>query len=161
LCTIVKSLTLLNDTVSVNDVSGCGTKYPLLSSNLKISYSADAVGPTPWKLYVPKNEPVNNGENIKLLAVIWFNTTKLPSIEDDVFTTNPKFGDILAIVEPDCSSDVSNAKLAILMLVIPLPSPINDEPDDIITLPPVTNNPPLTLKLPDTNVFVFISKPLF
>ena len=38
LCTMVKSLTLLNDTVSVNDVSGCGIKYPLLSSNLKISY---------------------------------------------------------------------------------------------------------------------------
>jgi hypothetical protein len=64
LCTIVKSLTLLNDTVSVNVVSGCGTKYPLFSSYLKISYSADAVGPTPLKLYVPKNEPLINGEKI-------------------------------------------------------------------------------------------------
>ena len=50
MCTIVKSLTLLNDTVSVNDVSGCGIKYPWVSLYLKISYCADAVGPTPWKL---------------------------------------------------------------------------------------------------------------
>jgi hypothetical protein len=47
----------------------------------------------------------------------------LPSIKDDVFTTNPKFGDILAIAEPDCNSDVSNDKLAMLIFVNPLPSP--------------------------------------
>ena len=35
-------------------------KYPCVGLNLKISYSALAVAPTPWKLYVPKNEPVNN-----------------------------------------------------------------------------------------------------
>ena len=78
-----------------------------------------------------------------------------------MFTTNPLLGEIDAVNEPLFNIEVSNAKLAILMLVIPLPSPINDEPDDIITLPPVTNNPPLTLKLPDTNVLVPISKPLF
>jgi len=56
--------------------------------------------------------------------------------------------------------NVSNDKLAMLIFVIPLPSPMNVEPDETITFPPVTNNPPLTLRLPDTNVLVPISKPL-
>ena len=47
------------------------------------------------------------------------------------------------------------------MLVNPLPSPKKVEPEVAIIFPPVTNNPPLTLKLPDTNVLVPISKPLF
>ena len=46
------------------------------------------------------------------------------------------------------------------MLVNPLPSPTNDEPEDKITLPPVTNNPPLTLSEPDIDVFVPTSNPL-
>ena len=46
------------------------------------------------------------------------------------------------------------------MLVNPLPSPTKAEPEESITFPPVTNNPPLTLKLPETNVLVPISKPL-
>ena len=69
MCTIVKSLTLLNDTVSVNEDSGCGMKYPWVVLYLKISYSADAVGPTPWKLYVPKNDEVTNGANTLLDAI--------------------------------------------------------------------------------------------
>ena len=54
-------------------------KYPLLSSNLKISYSADAVGPTPWKLYVPKNEPLTNGANTLCEAVISCAVKSLPT----------------------------------------------------------------------------------
>jgi hypothetical protein len=47
-------------------------KYPCVSLNLNTLYSADAVGPTPWKLYVPKNEPVNNGANTYCDAVTLF-----------------------------------------------------------------------------------------
>ena len=52
-------------------------------------------------MYVPKNEPVNNGENILTEPVISFATIlsvtdKSPSIEEDVLTLNPKFGDISA-----------------------------------------------------------------
>jgi hypothetical protein len=69
---------------------------------------------------------------------------KLPSIDVDILICNPKSGDICAIAEPDCRSEVSNAKFAIVIFVIPLPSPTNDEPLCNITLPPVTNKPPLT-----------------
>ena len=62
--------------------------------------------------------------------------------------------------EPLCKSEVSNDKLAMLMLVNPLPSPTNAEPDDNITFPPVTNKPPLTLSEPDIDVFVPTSNPL-
>ena len=79
----------------------------------------------------------------------------------DVFTTNPLSGEIDAVNEPLFNIGVSNAKLAILIFLNPLPSPINDDPEDAIIFPPVMNNPPLTLKLPDTNVRVPISNPLF
>ena len=46
---------------------------------LKISYCADAVGPTPWKLYVPKNEPVTNGANNLFDAVISCAVILLPT----------------------------------------------------------------------------------
>ena len=57
--------------------------------------------------------------------------------------------------------NVSNDKLAILILVNPLPSPKKTEPDLAIIFPPLTNIEPVTLKLPDTNVLVPISNPLF
>ena len=134
---------------------------------LKISYSADAVGPTPLNVYVPIKPPLTIGANTACEAVISTaniscDTVKSPLIEADVFTTNPKSGDILAIAEPDCSRDVSNDKLAILILVNPLPSPTNVEPDEIITFPPVTNKLPLTASEPENILTdVFISKPLF
>ena len=87
-------------------------------------------------------------------------TLKFPLIDADALTTNPKFGESTVVNEPLCKSEVSNDKLAILMLVNPLPSPTNDEPDDTITLPPVTNNPPLILSEPDIFVLVPISNPL-
>ena len=71
---------------------------------------------------------------------------KLPSIDVDILICNPKFGDICAIAEPDCRSEVSNAKFAIVILVNPLPSPKYAEPLAATMLPPVTNNPPLTFK---------------
>ena len=71
---------------------------------------------------------------------------KLPSIDVDILICNPKSGDICAIAEPDCRSEVSNAKFAIVIFVIPLPSPTKDEPLANITPPPVTNKPPLTFK---------------
>ncbi len=96
-----------------------------------------------------------------LFAKILFDTVKLPSIDADVFTTNPKSGDILAIAEPDCNKDVSNDKLAILILVNPLPSPTNPEPVAAIIFPPVTNIEPVTLKLPSILADVFTLNPLF
>ena len=49
--------------------------------------------------------------------------------------------------EPLFNMNVSNDKLAILILYNPLPSPTNVEPDPCnTTLPPVTNKPPLTFK---------------
>ena len=74
---------------------------------------------------------------------------KLPSIDVDILICNPKSGDICAIAEPDCRSEVSNAKFAMLMFVKPLPSPINVEPLTTTIFPPltivepVTNNPPV------------------
>ena len=70
-------------------------------------------------------------------------------------------GEIDAVTLPLFNKNVSNDKLAILILDNPLPSPIKVEPLAAITLPPVTNNPPLTLKLPDTNVLVPICNPKF
>ena len=96
-----------------------------------------------------------------LVALISSSTYKPPHINEDVFTTNPLSGEIDAVNEPLFNMNVSNDKLAILILVKPLPSPMNDEPDLAITFPPVINNPPLILKLPDTNVLVPISNPLF
>ena len=86
-----------------------------------------------------------------LFAKILFDTVKLPSIDADVFTTNPKSGDILAIAEPDCNKDVSNDKLAILILVNPLPSPTNLLPLAILISEPVTLIPPVTYNEPDNN----------
>ena len=57
--------------------------------------------------------------------------------------------------------NVSNDKLAILIFRNPLPSPKNTEPEFATTFPPVTNNEPVTLRLPDTNVLVPICNPLF
>ena len=74
-------------------------------------------------------------------------------MDADVFTTNPKSGEIVAVNEPLCKRLVSNAKLAILIFVIPLPSPTNFEPDDKITSLPVINNPPVI------EVSTFISSP--
>ncbi len=44
-----------------------------MSLYLNIWYSADAVGPTPWKLYGPKKEPVNYADFIIPLAVTLLN----------------------------------------------------------------------------------------
>ena len=83
-------------------------------------------------------------------------------MDADVFTTNPKFGEICAVTEPDCNREVSNAKLAILIFLNPLPSPINEEPLWSIILPPLTNTLPLTVNEPENILtFVFISNPLF
>ena len=67
-------------------------------------------------------------------------------MDADVFICNPKFGDISANAEPLSNSEVSNAKLAILILLKPLPSPMNVEPLAAITSLPVTNIPPLTCR---------------
>ena len=57
--------------------------------------------------------------------------------------------------------NVSNDKLAILILYNPLPSPTNVEPLPFNTiLPPVTNNPPLTDNDDDIFAFVFTTNPL-
>ena len=63
-----------------------------------------------------------------------------------MFTTNPLSGEIDAVAEPLFNIEVSNDKLAIVMLVKPLPSPSYLEPLATITFPPVTNNPPLTFR---------------
>ena len=66
-----------------------------------------------------------------------------------MFTTNPLSGEIDAVAEPLFNIEVSNDKLAIVMLVKPLPSPKNVEPLAATIFPPltivepVTNNPPL------------------
>jgi len=63
--------------------------------------------------------------------------------------------------EPLFNINVSNDKLAILILYNPLPSPTNVEPLPFNTIfPPVTNNPPLTDNDDDILVFVFTSNPL-
>ncbi len=62
-------------------------------------------------------------------AVIVFPTYKLPQIDADVFTTNPLSGEIDAVNEPLFNKNASNAKLAIVILFNPLPSPMNIEPD--------------------------------
>jgi len=103
-------------------------KYPCVSLYLNILYSADAVAPTPWKLYVPKNEPVNKGENIVELPVITFalnlpSTYESPQTNEDVLTTNPLSGEIDAVTLPLFNINVSNDKLAMLIFVNPLPSP--------------------------------------
>jgi len=62
--------------------------------------------------------------------------------------------------EPLFNMNVSNDKLAILILYNPLPSPTNVEPLPLrIILPPVTNNPPLTDNDADTFTFVFTTSP--
>ena len=66
-------------------------------------------------------------------------------MDADVFICNPKFGEISAVALPLSNKEVSNDKLAMFILVNPLPSPMNDEPLAIITSLPVTNIPPLTL----------------
>ena len=77
-----------------------------------------------------------------------------------MFICNPKFGDICAVALPLSNKEVSNAKLAILILLNPLPSPTNDEPLATITSLPVTNIPPLTCRDWDTLTPTFISNPL-
>ena len=62
-----------------------------------------------------------------------------------MFICNPKFGEISAVALPLSNKEVSNDKLAILILLNPLPSPTNDDPLAIIISLPVTNIPPLTL----------------
>ena len=66
-------------------------------------------------------------------------------MDADVFICNPKFGEISAVELPLSNKEVSNAKLAILILLKPLPSPTNVEPLAAIISLPVTNIPPLTL----------------
>jgi hypothetical protein len=66
-------------------------------------------------------------------------------MDADVFICNPKFGEISAVALPLSNKEVSNAKLAMFILVNPLPSPMNDEPLAIVISLPVTNIPPLTL----------------
>ena len=83
-----------------------------------------------------------------------------PQIDADVFTTNPLSGEIDAVNEPDFIIDVSNAKLAIVIFVNPLPSPINPEPLAAITLPPVTNKLPVILTPPTILAVVLTSNPL-
>ena len=62
--------------------------------------------------------------------------------------------------EPLFNMNVSNAKFAMLILYNPLPSPTNVEPLPFnVTLPPVTNKPPLTNKDDDMFTFVFTTKP--
>ena len=62
-----------------------------------------------------------------------------------MFICNPKFGEISAVALPLSNKEVSNAKLAMLILLNPLPSPMNDEPLATVISLPVTNIPPLTL----------------
>ena len=83
-----------------------------------------------------------------------------PQIDADVFTTNPLSGEIDAVNEPDFIIDVSNAKLAIVILVNPLPSPMNVLPDAATKFPPVTNIEPVTLKLPAILADVLTCNPL-
>ena len=64
-----------------------------------------------------------------LCAVISYTTSKSPSIDADVLTLNPKSGDISANTDPDFNIAVSNAKLAILIFLNPLPSPTYLLPD--------------------------------
>ena len=66
-------------------------------------------------------------------------------MDADVFICNPKFGEISAVALPLSNKEVSNAKLAMLILLNPLPSPMNDEPLATVISLPVTNIPPLTL----------------
>ena len=74
--------------------------------------------------------------------------------------TKPRLGEILASAEPEFSNDVSNDRLAMLMFVKPLPSPIIILPLPTTKLLPVSNKPPLTFKEPVIVVGTFISNPL-
>ena len=89
-------------------------------------YSADDSIPAPLNLYTPLNEPLQWGENPKLAVNSGVDIKSeyvLPYILADVLTTNPLFGDIDAVNEPDFNIFVSNDRFAILIFVKPLPSP--------------------------------------
>ena len=129
--------------------SGTGTNLFLLSSNIKISLSSASPSPS----YGPFKEPLNNPPKNRD-AIISSCTFRLPLIDADTFTTNPKSGEISAVAEPLCSRFVSNARFAILIFRKPLPSPKNDDPDASTISLPLTNNPPVI------DVFTFTCNPL-
>ena len=93
-------------------------------------------------------------------AVILSLTTKSPPTLTPTFVTKPKLGDILASAEPEFNNSVSNDKLAIVIFVNPLPSPIIILPLPTTKLLPVKNNPPLTVNEPVIVVGTFTSNPL-
>ena len=88
------------------------------------------------------------------LATIFPLTFKSPSIEEDVLTTNPLFGEIDAVAEPDAILNASstNAERGILFNLLPSPwnepenEPLNSLAVTTLALTALNLDEPVTIK---------------
>ena len=143
---------VLIDAVGIISIDEDATKLPLivtLSSNLPVEFTSNPLSGSTDAVTEPvailnassviaergiSNNPAPLPLNID--ADNSLATIKLPSIEPDVFTTNPKFGETDAVTEPLEILLISNDSADSGILNNPSPLPLKKPlPDGISTLP--------------------------
>ena len=117
---------------------------------LAVTFPSNIVSPNSvWVLLLPELpsilDPVDiiTDDEIKFTnissAVILPLTNKSPSIEDEVFTTNPKFGEIDAVAEPLAILNASSDNADKGILFNSEPSPANEPLNELLTWSTIIN----------------------